>query len=158
VEGASYGSFFSVIAVICVIYFGVRHLLLRQGEISHLMRTCLALLVLVLSVATVGGLGTVLAGLIPAARKTGVLTPLVFVLFLLIFALIIDNSWHRMRVVPKVLLSLVVLFVFTSESFLTRYNFVEETRDEQEILKEYVSLVDQKISRKCPILRAPLGS
>lgn len=156
VEGASYGSFFSVIAVVCVIYFGVRYLLLRQGEISQLMRTCLALLVLVLSVATVGGLGTILAGLIPAARKTGVLTPLVFVLFLLIFALIIDNSWHRMRVVPKVLLSLLVLFVLTSESFLTRYNFVEETRDEQEILKEYVSLIDQQIPRKCPILRAPL--
>jgi hypothetical protein len=156
VEGASYGSLLSTLAVICVLSFGLKHLLSPRGEISRLFKICFGLLVMIILTTTVGGLGSILGGVIPAARKTGILVPLLGVIFLLIFALIIENVANKVRVISKAILLTLVLFVLISDNFLTKYTFVTETRSEQEILKSYVSKIDQQTSKNCRILRAPL--
>jgi hypothetical protein len=156
VEGSSYGSLLSTIAVVSVLSFGLKHLLSQRREISRLSKICFGLLVIIILTTTIGGLGSILASVIPAARKTGVLVPLLVVLFLLIFALIFENVVTKVRAIPKAILLTLFFFVLISENFLTKYTFVTETRNEQEILKAYVSKIEQLTPQNCRILRAPL--
>jgi hypothetical protein len=157
VEGGTYGSLSSTIAVYITLVAGVFFLAFFKKEIARELRTLFAILLVVLMLVTSYGGGTVLAALIPAARKTGVLTPFVTLLFIVIAAIIAGKHFQTNKKIFKYGSVILVSVVFISENVLSNYSQVRETRDNQELIKTYSKTVDQILGSKCTIFKVPVA-
>jgi hypothetical protein len=157
VEGGTYGSLLSTISVYITLVCGVFFLTFFRREIVKELRVLFGILLVALMLVTSYGGGTVLAALIPAARKTGVLTPFVTLLFIVIAANIVGKHFPTNKKFFKYGSVILVLVVFISENVLSSYSQVKETRSNQELIKAYSKSVDQILGSKCTILKMPVA-
>ena len=157
VEGGTYGSLASTIAIYISVVGGIFLLMFSKKEVMKELRVLFAILLVTILLVTSYGVGTIVAALVPAARKTGVLTPLVTFLAIVISAILIERYSKNVKKLCRNLFGVLILIFLFSESMPTRYSQIEETRSNQELIKEYSKSVDQILGSECTILKMPVA-
>ncbi len=155
VEGETFGSLVSTIAVYISVIGGVFLLLSFNKEIAKELRVLFAVLLLAFLLVTSYGVGTILTALVPAARKTGILVPFMMLLTIVIAAILIERYSKNVKKLYRNLFAVLILFLLISENTPSMYPQVEETRGNQELLREYSKRVDQIVGSDCSVLRIP---
>ena len=128
-----------------------------KKEVMKELRVLFAILLVTILLVTSYGVGTIVAALVPAARKTGVLTPLVTFLAIVISAILTERYSKNVKKLCRNLFGVLILIFLFSESMPTRYSQIEETRSNQELIKEYSKSVDQILGSECTILKTPVA-
>ena len=156
VEGGTYGSLVSTIGIYIAVIGGV-FLLVFNKEVLKELRVLYAILLVAFLLVTSYGVGTILAALVPAARKTGILTPFVTLLAIVIAAILIERCSKNVKKLYRNLFCVLIMVFLVSESIPSRYSQIEETRDSQELIRKYSKRVDQTVGSDCSVLRIPLS-
>ena len=157
VEGGTYGSLVSTITIYISLVGGIFLLVFSKKEVMKVLKVLFAILLVAFLFVTSYGMGTILSALVPAARKTGVLTPLVASLAIVVSAILIEQYSKNIKKLCRNLFGVLILILFISESITTRYSQIEETRDNQEFIRDYSRRVDQIVGSDCSVLRIPLS-